>query len=385
MTVTGFSPFHDILETFNGFGLSVLLLLVQIGGLSVITISIFIMLLVGAKIGISDRFLIKESLNHPNMSKLVSLVKKIIITTFVIELTGFIINLFIFIPQYDIKKAILISLFHAVSSFNNAGFTLFGLGHIEAFNSNLLLNINTSLMIILGGLGFIVIHDILEKKSYKKLSNHSKIVIKTNLWLWGIGTLLFFLGQLNTHPIRVSEALFLSINAWSAGYYAISMQTISQVSILFLMLFMLIGASPSSTGGGIKTTTFYVIFKSIVSFARGKRTITNHRVIPGETKNKAFILLTLFLIFVFIGTAALLIFDSLDLTKALFETIGAIANTGLSLDVTPTLSIGSKITLSCLMFIGRVGPLVIIGIFNLNRHKISSNEVNYLEEKIMIG
>ncbi|NWH09790.1 TrkH family potassium uptake protein [Acholeplasma laidlawii] len=385
VTITGLSPVANLSTLLSPFGKVVLGILIQIGGLSVITISVFVMYLIGAKIGLSNRILIKESFNQTSLSGMVKLVKKIIIFTLVIESFGFIANMIVFVPQYELVDAIGLSLFHAVSSFNNAGFDILGDQSLQGYNGHVLLNLSTAILIMLGGLGFIVLNDILTKKSYKKLMIHSKIVLKVNLVLWSLGFGFFLLSKVDGKNLNVLEAFFLSVTARTAGFTTINMGTISSLTALILMVLMFIGASPSSTGGGIKTTTLYALFKSTTSYAKGKTTTTHNRLITDETRHKASILLTTAIMIVLVATSLIIMMENIDLEKAIFEVISAFANVGLSMNLTPTLSNASKIVLSIVMFIGRVGPITIISIFNTQWYKKGMDSIEYIEEKMMIG
>lgn len=385
VTITGLSPVANLSTLLSPFGKVVLGILIQIGGLSVITISVFVMYLIGAKIGLSNRILIKESFNQTSLSGMVKLVKKIIIFTLVIESFGFIANMIVFVPQYELVDAIGLSLFHAVSSFNNAGFDILGDQSLQGYNGHVLLNLSTAILIMLGGLGFIVLNDILTKKSYKKLMIHSKIVLKVNLVLWSLGFGFFLLSKVDGKNLNVLEAFFLSVTARTAGFTTINMGTISSLTALILMVLMFIGASPSSTGGGIKTTTLYALFKSTTSYAKGKTTTTHNRLITDETRHKASILLTTAIMIFLVATSLIIMIENIDLEKAIFEVISAFANVGLSMNLTPTLSNASKIVLSIVMFIGRVGPITIISIFNTQWYKKGMDSIEYIEEKMMIG
>ncbi|OQC10622.1 MAG: Ktr system potassium uptake protein B [Tenericutes bacterium ADurb.Bin087] len=385
VTITGLSPIHNISITLSLFGKIVLGFLVQIGGLGVITLSVFVMILIGMKIGISERVLLQTNLNSPSLGGVVKLIKNIVLFTLIIELIGFIVNLFVFIPLFPLPKAIGISLFHAVSSFNNAGFDLLGDSSLVNYQNNTLLLLNTAMMIMIGGIGFIAIKDIITKRSLKKLSIHTKIVIKVDIFLWLIGTFVIKLAQIGGESTSWLTAFFMSVSARTAGFAAEKIANFHSLSILMLICLMFIGGSPSSTAGGIKTTTLYTLTKSMISYGLGKPTTTYNRVIDQESKNKAFLLLFTALSGVVLGTALLLIFDNLTIGRALFEAVSALSNVGLTVGTTPTLSWASKIVLVVLMFAGRVGPLTIMSLMNRDWYKIGAHPVDYLEEKIIIG
>lgn len=385
VTITGLSPIANLSATLTIFGKIVLAILIQIGGLSIVTFSVFIMYLIGANIGISNRVLIKESFNENYLDGKVKLVIKIVIYTFILEFISFLVNLFIFMGEFEPAKAIGISAFHAISSFNNAGFDLLGSISLKAYSGNILLNINTAITIMLGGLGFIVINDIIEKRSLKRLSIHTKIVLKINLLLWTAGMLIFKFSEFNGEKFTWLESFFLSVTARTAGFTTINIASISSLTSMVLMILMFIGGSPASTAGGIKTTTFYTLTKGVTSFSRGKQVVTNNRLINEKSREKASLLLTTALILVIFASAGLIIFDKLSLENAFFEAISAFANVGLTKGITTTLSGGSKLLLTLLMFAGRVGPLTLLSLFNNRWYKGTFHNIEYIDERIMIG
>lgn len=262
--VTGLSTIPDLSSTLSVFGKVVLASLIQIGGIGIVTIAIYVLIVLGIKIGVTERYVIKEALNQHSLSGVVRLVKSIIITTLIIEFVGMIINFIVFIQDFSFWRALGISAFHSISSFNNAGFDILGSSSLQVYNSNLLLNFNTMILIVIGGIGFIVIRDILSKRKWSALSLYSKIVIKATLFLIVTGTLIIKLFEY--HNVSWLEALFQSITTRTAGFSTIDMNLFSFSTLTVIMIFMFIGASPNSTGGGIKTTTFYIMFRSIVSF-----------------------------------------------------------------------------------------------------------------------
>src|SRR5690554_2192299 len=386
VTITGLSPVTSLAATLSIFGKIVLAILIQIGGLSVVTLSVFIMYLIGAKIGITNRILIKESFNQNSLSGMVKLVIRIVVFTLIIESTGFIFNLFVFLKDYEVIDAIGISAFHAIAAFNNSGFDIIGSSNLIGYNGNVMLNMNTTLLIMIGGIGFVVINDIIEKKSYKKLMIHSKIVLIMNAILWVSGTLMFKVSQIHSmQKYTWLEAFFLSVTARTAGFTTINLSTLSALSTLILLILMFIGASPASTGGGVKTTTIYTLFKGASSYARGTQPLTHERLISDETRHKASVLLTTALGIIALSTVSLLTLENISLDLALFETVSAFSNTGLSMSLTPTLRSGSKLLLCLVMFMGRVGPLTIISLLNQKWHKKDLNHIEYIEEKMMIG
>ncbi len=387
--VTGLVPIPNIGETLSVFGKIILCLLVQIGGLGFVTIGVFVLTIIGAKIGLSERYLIKEALNQNKATELIKLVKSIVFTTLIIEAIGCVFNFMVFIQDFDFFKALGISIFHSVSSFNNAGFDILGSTSLITYSDNVLLNITTTSLIILGGIGFVVIRDVIEHRSFTKLSIHSKIVIKMTIGLIITGTLFLKLSEGDN--ITWLQAYFQSVTARTAGFSTISYASVHSSTILIMILLMFIGASPCSTGGGIKTTTFYTMIKSITSFAKGKKTIVYNRKISEETKLKAFTLTVLAFMSALAVTLIILMLEknnSLGITveNMLFETVSAIATVGLSVGITPILCPLSKILLCFLMFLGRLGPLTIIGLWKKNwAITVTEDQLDYIEEKIIIG
>lgn len=385
VTITGLTPVANVAATLTIFGKIVLALLIQFGGLGVITLSVFVMIVIGAKIGISNRVLIRENLNSPSVAGVVGLIRKIVIVTFIIEFVGFLINLIVFIPLFPLPKAIGVSAFHAISSFNNAGFDILGDSSISAYNTNVLFMLNTAFLIMAGGLGFIVIIDIFKKRSYKKLMIHSKIVIFMNLILWISGTILIKIAQIDGQSTSWLNAFFLSVSSRTAGFASVFIPGLSGATILIMTVLMFIGGSPSSTAGGIKTTTFYTLVKSVIGYAKGSNITTHKRAIGQGSRQKAFLLLFVALSTVVTGTTLIVFFEKLPIGDILFEVTSAMSNVGFSLNRTPTLSGWSKLVLILIMFAGRVGPLTIVALTNRNWYKVGKQPITYIEEKIIIG
>jgi len=388
--VTGLSTIPDLSVTLSVFGKIVLAFLIQIGGIGIVTIAIYVLIILGIKIGVTERYIIKEALNQHSMSGVLRLVKSIIVTTLIIEFFGMLINLIVFTQYYDsFWQALGVSAFHSISSFNNAGFDIIGDSSLQNFSGNWLLNINTMLMIVIGGIGFIVIRDILSKKKWSGLSLFSKIVLKTTLFLIIFGTLVIKIFEYDN--VTWLEALFQSITTRTAGFSTVSMNRLSYSTLMVIMVMMFIGASPNSTGGGIKTTTFYIMFRSIVSFLRGKPTIINNRRIGSESRTKAFTLAGLALTSIVVVFVILTKIESsnpnheMPFLEMLFETFSAFGTVGLSMGITPFLLPASKVILSLLMFLGRLGPITIFGIMNKNWGHPQVSNIEYATERVIIG
>ncbi len=376
----------DVGTAFTPFGQFILALLIQIGGLGVTTVGAFIILAMGKKINIRGRNLIKEASNIGTGKGIVRFIKNVAIMTFIFEFIGAVLSFIVFSKDYPTLKAIGVSLFHSVAAFNNSGFDNLGLSG-ELYNSinlipykeNLLLNLTTCALIFFGGIGFLVIREVIEKRfRFKKLSMHSKVVLSMSTALILIGTILIKL----TENITWLGAFFHSVSARTAGFSTYSLGEFSKAGLLVLILLMFIGASPGSTGGGIKTSTLFVLLKGIKAAATGQNEKGFKYAIPQGAFKKAAIITILALGVVFSGTYLLLIMEpSLSLTDALFEITSAFGTVGLSTGITSSLSLGSKILSIIIMYIGRLGPLTIATLWYFTK----GERAEYPEGNIAIG
>ncbi len=382
--VTGLATV-SVANNLSVFGQIVMCVLMEIGGLSIITIAVFIFAILGAKIGVSNRILIKEALNQNSVKGVIGLVKKIIFTTLIIQGVGTIINLIALMPHYDYNfgRSLYVSIFHTVASFNNAGFDIFGDDSMLGFSSDVLLNATTMILIVLGGIGFIVIDDIIRKRRWKRLTLHTKLTLIITAILIIGGALLFRMAQSNATWM---QSFFTSITCRTAGFATFDMAELSNGGYLICVGLMFIGASPCSTGGGIKTTTIIVILIAIYHFATGKTAKAFGRKIPNNVIFKAFVLYVIAFIFLVVGIFVVACIEAdIDLKKIIFECVSAFSTTGLSMGITKSLSIGSKLVLCVLMLFGRLGPLTIIGVVNKNWMNESRSDIKYVEEGVYVG
>ena len=382
--VTGLATV-SVANNLSVFGQIVMCVLMEIGGLSIITIAVFIFAILGAKIGVSNRILIKEALNQNSVKGVIGLVKKIIFTTLIIQGVGTIINLIALMPHYDYNfgRSLYVSIFHTVASFNNAGFDIFGDDSMLGFSSDVLLNATTMILIVLGGIGFIVIDDIIRKRRWKRLTLHTKLTLIITAILIIGGALLFRMAQSNATWM---QSFFTSITCRTAGFATFDMAELSNGGYLICVGLMFIGASPCSTGGGIKTTTIIVILIAIYHFATGKTAKAFGRKIPNNVIFMAFVLYVIAFIFLVVGIFVVACIEAdIDLKKIIFECVSAFSTTGLSMGITKSLSIGSKLVLCVLMLFGRLGPLTIIGVVNKNWMNESRSDIKYVEEGVYVG
>ncbi|MDE7384594.1 MAG: hypothetical protein K2M84_02430, partial [Anaeroplasmataceae bacterium] len=316
----------------------------------------------------------------------VQLVKIILLISFIIQIIWVILNYFALMSyyNYDFWKTFGASIFHSVASFNNAGFDVFGEQSLIPFKDNILLNISTIFLIICGGLGFIVIEEIVSKHSLKKLSIHSKIVLLMTFILTIVGMLILKFSMFD--QITWLQALFTSVTCRTAGFTVIPLNQIPPSAYVVCIVLMFIGASSCSTGGGIKTTTIFVIFLTLFYYAQGKKPRIFHRKISDGSIFKAFVLFGIAVMMVMLGT--LLIGFSqpgLGLEKILFEVVSGFSTTGLTMGITGSLNTFSKVVLCFMMFFGRLGPLTIIGVVNHNWMTESKEKIQYVEERMIVG
>ena len=370
------------------FGKVILAILMEIGGLSILTIAIFFFTILGAKLSVSNKFLLREALNQNSVKGVTTLVIKIIIWASIIQFVGVILNMFALMPYYDgnFSKALGYSIFHSIASFNNAGFDAFGTDSMIGFKDNLMLNTSTMFLIIFGGIGFIVLSDLIKKRNWKLLQLHTKIVLITTGALIFGGAILIKLTAWT--DISWLQAFFTSVTCRTAGFTTYDMADLvnhpaTYIIILFLMF---IGASPCSTGGGIKTTTLAVALISTVYYARGKKAKVFKRKIDDAQIFKSFVLIGVGVMIVIFGTFVVCIAQKeIGLMEGLFEVVSAFSTTGLSMGITSKLNVFNKLFICLIMFTGRLGPLTIIGLVNKNWMTESNEEIQYVEESVIIG
>lgn len=369
----------DVADSFTLFGRIVMGFLIQIGGLGISLIGVSLIMLTGRKINLRERLFVKESLNYPTFNGVLSLVKTVIKITLIFEISGAVASYFVFSNYYQPLKAIEISIFHSIASFNNAGFDILGgFQSLANFKDNAFLILITSLLIIGGGFGFFTIGEIFKKRSFKKLTLHSKIVIVMTLSLLVLGTLVFKL----TDNLTWLDSFFQSVTARTAGFSTTPISSFSNAGIVMFLILMFIGASPGSTGGGIKTTTIFATFASIFSESTNNESAVFKKRLPKAILHKAFVITALALILVIFATFVLCIIEpQIPLKDLLFETVSAFATVGLTTGITTQLSDLSKFIIIIIMFIGRVGPMTIATLWMYNKN----TEVKRPEESISIG
>ncbi len=372
------------------FGKVVIISLIQIGGMGVITIGLAIITISGKRIGLSQRSTMQESISAPKIGGIIRLTSFILKMSAAIELTGAILLMPVFCRDVGIFKGIGYSLFHSISAFCNAGFDM--MGYVEKFsslthyNDNIYFNIIIMLLIVIGGIGFLTWHDIVTHRHHiKKYSLQSKVALATSALLIFLPAVYMFFYEYSELPIksRILSSFFQSVTTRTAGFNSTDLSQMDESGVLIMILLMLIGGSPGSTAGGMKTTTFAVIFLAAISvFSRKKDVECFGRRIPEDAVRNAGAILFMYM-FLFLSSGIFISrFENLPLLTCLFETGSAIGTAGLTLGITTTLSLPSKIILMLLMFFGRVGGLTLIyAALPSNESQVSRMPL----EKITIG
>ena len=377
------------------FGKTVIMSLIEIGGLGFMSVTTLVFLILGKRITLKERLVMQEAMNSNSLQGIVKMAKYILLFTFSVEITGAVLFSTQFIPRFGIAKGIYYSVFHSISSFCNAGFDLMGnFNSLTSFADNALVILTVSALVVVGGLGFYVWVEIYNCTSIKRLSLHSKVVIYTTLVLIVGGAIFMYLFEMNNPSTmqgmsikgKFLSSIFASITPRTAGFNSISTADMTTAGKLLTIILMFIGGSPGSTAGGIKTATVVVLFMTVVSVARGredteifKRRISKHLVY------KAFAIASISLTIVIVVTMILSITEQggVPFEHLFYEATSAFATVGLSLGLTANLTIGGKIIISLTMYAGRVGPLTII--LALANKKFKAGNIKYPEGKILIG
>ena len=349
-------------------GQAVILILIQIGGLGVITVASMLSVLAGKKISFMQRQTIQNAISAPQIGGVVRLTRFIVKTAIAIEVIGALLLMPVFTGRYG-AEGIWMSFFHSVSAFCNAGFDLMGnktgkFSSLTSFSSNLYLNIVISFLIVSGGIGFLTWKDFAEHKlKFRDYSMQTKVIIVTTLILIVVPFLTFFFmdfSRENTND-RICMSLFQAITPRTAGFNTVDFSKMTDAGRAMIMILMLIGGSPGSTAGGMKTTTVAVLFANVIAVFGKKKNARyfNRRIDDLVVKNASTIFFMYFSLSM-ISALTISLVESLPMEKCLFETISAVGTVGLTLGITPELGMISHILLICLMFFGRVGGLTII-------------------------
>jgi trk system potassium uptake protein TrkH len=386
---------------FTLFGKSVILVLIQLGGLGVMTFSVLFFLFLGRRLGTKQRWIITESFTPTPIQEVRSLIKSIFIFTFATEGIGMLLLYVRWRASMPAADAIFSSLFHSVSAFCNAGFSLFETSFVR-YRGSMLLNITIMALIVIGGLGFPVIYEFIgriqNRRQHRRrpFSLHTRMVLWTTVILILVGAGIIFLLELDRPDYtagfreRILTALFQSVTARTAGFNTLDIPSLSAATLFTLIMLMFIGASPGSCGGGIKTTSLAVITGIFRNKIRGRNYVSIfHRTLSEDTVSRALAIFIMGVVTVTIGLILLLI---TELESAIpgtdyfltcfFEAVSAFGTVGLSMGITPTLSAGGKLVIVVLMLVGRVGLLTIAYVVT---RRVREDLFRYVEEKVMIG
>lgn len=374
---------QPIFTSYSLFGQIVILLMIQIGGLGLMTIVSSIMLRAGLRIKYSDTVAVSEALNKEGISGFRGFIQSILKYTFILEGIGALVFMIVMIPEFGIGRGIFNSIFLAVSAFCNAGFDTWGANSLQTYAFNPLMNIAVTALIILGGIGFAVWFDVTKNikslikskmfspsRLFKKLKVHSRLALSVTFFVIVIGTILGLILE-GTNPNtwgsyslwdKFMHSFFHTVTMRTAGFATVDFTTLSASTNFIYILTMLIGGSPGGTAGGIKTTTMALVFMLVFVEFRGKRNVNIFKhTISTEALRKATIVFVSFMLMMVFGVIMLLIFDpQIPLLYSLFEVVSALCTVGVSMNLTPTLSLGSIITLMILMFTGRIGPMTLL-------------------------
>lgn len=385
----------------SGFGQGVVLLLIQTGGLGIMTISTLFLIISGRRTSIMGRMVIQDTFTHKKELSPGEIVRNVILMACIIELAGAAVMFFCFLPGNEPGRAAYLSLFHAVSAFCNAGFSLFS-DSLVGYRENWVLNLTICLLIITGGIGFLVLSELkrmfpFRKRAWSVLSLHSKLVISSSVLLWGGGAVLFLMMEWNNTLVPLSipgkfiAAIFQSVTARTAGFNTVAIETLSNATLFLLIVLMFIGACPGSCGGGVKTTTISSLVLLGLSRLRGHKFPRIFcRTIPITSVWRAINVVMLSTLVITVSLMLILISEFGDLShlesrgkflEYFFETVSAFGTVGLSTGVTGGLSVFGKLVITAEMFIGRLGPLVI----GIAISRQIPSRFQYAEEEIMIG
>lgn len=391
--VTGLTV-NDVSTTYNLIGKTIILVLIQLGGIGLITFSSLLILLISKEISYYTKKVVQEDINAETVFNIQKYIKKVIVTVLLIELTGAAVLFFEFIKKFKFLKAIYYSVFHSVSAFCNAGFSLFS-DNLESFKGSMIINTVIPILIILGGLGFSTIINVYKylKKEDKRITTTSKITLKVTLGLVIFGAFFIFIFEhANVKTIgnytfieKIGAAFFQSVTTRTAGFNTMPLAGMKEITVLLFIFFMFIGASPGSTGGGVKTTTFGLIVLGVITIIKNKEYIEyNGRKISWTNFNRAISIVFISVCYIVIILFLLILLEpDINVMNLLFELVSAFGTVGVTRNLTPYLGNISKILVIITMFVGRVGPLTIVSALSLK--KIKSGKYKYPEENILIG
>ena len=403
--VTGLNSFaNGVGQELTFAGQFILMLLIQVGGLGFITLFTFVFTLFNRKLQFKDRLMISLMVNSEDMAQVVTFVRKIILISFSCEMLGFVLGLPVFLQfSEDVPHGLWNSLFMSVSAYNNAGFDLFGSASLIRGNGGFIDSLPNwayyylcsyvMLLIVLGGISFLVMMDIFSRKKLKQYRVFTKISLMMTSILIVVGFLVFWIGQGFKSPF---DALFQSVTCRTAGFATVDQDKLSILNKVVSCFLMFFGGNPLGTAGGVKTTTLYIIVLAMVCYLTGRKVTSFHRRYSNEVIVKAMSLVILGVSVIFICFIGVYAFENsmnvqalgLESSKAsalVYEVFSAFGTVGVSTGVTPHLTAGSKIIIIILMFIGRLGPITFLQLLGSKMHFDDNSKYRYVEEDFLIG
>ena len=397
--VTGLVTLPTV-TTWSIFGQVVILVLIQIGGLGIVTIVSAIMIGMNRRLGLKIRILLQDAFNLNSISGVVVFLKKVVIGTFLVEGIGALLYMTVFIPRYGVR-GIWISVFNSISAFCNAGIDVMSENSLCEYATNPMINITTSMLVILGGIGYVVWWDVirvaknfrsLKLKCFSRLFLHSKIALSATGILLLAGAVLFFVFEYN-NPLTLKDyslfdkiqiAVFQSMTTRTAGFASIPQENLTNASSVVSLMLMFIGGSPVGTAGGVKTVTFVVVIFAALSAIKNEDEVKMFsRGIEKTAISKAAAVITVSFMIMFISTVLLSAVSDANILDIAYETVSATATVGLTRNFTPSLNIWGKIIIITTMYLGRVGPISLLIAFNLKMKK--KNIITVPVEQISIG
>ncbi|MFC8151727.1 TrkH family potassium uptake protein [Bacillus paralicheniformis] len=388
MTVTGLAVV-DTGTDYTMFGQLMILVLIQVGGLGIMSFAVLIFIMLGKKIGLKERLLIQQSLNQTSLGGIIKLIKSLFIYSFAIEMLAMLILAVKWVPEYGFARGVYYSLFHAVSAFNNAGFSIWQ-DSLMRYEGDPLVNLVISFLFIIGGIGFTVLSDLWHKRSFKKLSLHSKLMIYgtfiINLSAMIFIFLLEYQNQKTLGMLPPAEKLwgayFQAVTPRTAGFNTTDIGSLHESTITLLLLLMFVGAGSASTGGGIKLTTFLVILLSVITFLKGKKHISiAKKTLKDQLIIRSLAISTISVLLILAAVFILNMTEPKPFLAILFEVVSAFGTVGLSMGITADLTPVGKILIIFIMFLGKLGPLTLA--FSLARPE--QENIRYSSEDILTG
>lgn len=394
----------DTYQYWSMFGQIVILILIQIGGIGVITAASTLIMLAGKRFSLSERLMLRDAMNLENLNDLLAFLYRVIRGTLVVETAGALLYMLAFIPRFGVARGVWASVFNAVSAFCNAGIDVLGPDSLAPFHDDPLVLCVTMALIVMGGLGYVVWQDIDSKIAFgkkrglppsaifKRFTEHTKLVLSLTAALILAGAVIIFaaefrnpqtLGEMSV-PLRFLNSLFESVTFRTAGFATFSQAGLTDVSCLAAYILMFIGGSPVGTAGGVKTTTFYLAILSVNSYIRGKNEAQVYkRSVSEGSMRKATVIIEVSVFTVLLLTMLLAATNPVGIENGLFEIVSACATVGLTRNVTPTLNTAGKLIVTFGMYLGRIGPISMA--FFLTGGKKNESEVHYAEGNFYIG